>query len=53
MVIEYNKIFLDTTPIIYFLDEDVNDSNKVEMILSKILESGKSMVTSRIFDVPI
>ena len=33
----YNKVFLDTTPIIYFLDEDVNFGDKVENILSEIL----------------
>jgi len=44
----YNKIFLDTAPIIYFLDEDVNYSNKVERILLDLLESGKSMVTSAV-----
>lgn len=44
----YNKVFLDTTPIIYFLDEDVNFGNKVESILSGILENEIEMVTSTI-----
>ena len=44
----YSKVFLDTTPIIYFLDEDVNFGNKVENILSGILENGQEMVTSTI-----
>ena len=44
-MIEYSKVFLDTIPIIYFLDEDVNFGNKVESILSKILENGQEMVT--------
>lgn len=47
-MIECSKVFLDTTPIIYFLDEDVNFGNKVERILSEILLSGKEMVTSTI-----
>ena len=47
-MIGYSKVFLDTTPIIYFLDEDVNFGNKVENILSEILESRKEMVTSTI-----
>ncbi len=45
---EYNKVFLDTTPIIYFLDEDVNFGNKVESILSEILENEIEMLTSTI-----
>lgn len=45
---EYSKVFLDTTPIIYFLDEDVNFGNKVESILSEILENEKEMITSTI-----
>ncbi len=44
----YNKVFLDTTPIIYFLDEDVNFGDKVENILSEILESGRELLTSTI-----
>lgn len=44
----YNNVFLDTAPIIYFLDEDVNFGNKVEHILSEILMNGKTMVTSAI-----
>ena len=45
---EYNKVFLDTTPIIYFLDGDVNFGNKVESILSEILENEIEMLTSTI-----
>lgn len=43
---EYKKVFLDTTPIIYFLDEDVNYAEKVENIFSEILQHEKAMVTS-------
>ena len=45
---EYKKVFLDTTPIIYFLDEDINYAEKVEHIFSEILESSKPVVTSTI-----
>ncbi len=48
MKTEYKKIFLDTTPIIYFLDEDINYAEKVEKIFSDILENEKQMVTSTI-----
>lgn len=47
-MIEYRKVFLDTTPIIYFLDQDANFGNKVENILLEILEGGKEMLTSTI-----
>lgn len=42
----YNKVFLDTAPIIYFLDDDVNFGEKARSILEEILESGKEIVTS-------
>lgn len=45
---ESKKIFLDTTPIIYLLDEDVNYAKKVEKIFTEILKSDKSMITSTI-----
>ena len=45
---EYMKVFLDTTPIIYFLEEDINYADKVERIFSEILESSKMIVTSTI-----
>lgn len=48
MKTEYKKIFLDTAPIIYFLDEDINYAEKVEKIFSDILENEKQMVTSTI-----
>ena len=43
---EYNRIFLDTSPIIYLLDEDVNFGEKVEHIFDEILENEKKMITS-------
>ena len=45
---EYKKIFLDTTPIIYFLDVDVNFAEKVENLFSDFLEADSQMITSTI-----
>lgn len=45
---EYKKIFLDTTPIIYFLDADINFAEKVEQIFERFIEEKCSMVTSTI-----
>lgn len=38
-MIECNNIFLDTAPIIYFLDEDVNFGEKVRNIFEEIILS--------------
>lgn len=48
MVTGYKKVFLDTTPIIYFLDEDINYAEKVKNIFYEFLEKDKPMVTSAI-----
>lgn len=45
---EYKKIFLDTTPIIYFLDADINYAEKVERIFERLIENKSSMVTSTV-----
>ena len=45
-MIEYNKVFLDTAPLIYFLDEDVNFGEKTRSILEEILSAGKSLTSS-------
>ncbi|MDE7267872.1 MAG: hypothetical protein K2N89_10450 [Lachnospiraceae bacterium] len=45
---EYKKVFLDTTPLIYFLDADANYAEKVELILEKLIEADKTMITSTI-----
>ena len=45
---EYKRIFLDTTPIIYFLDIDINYAEKVEKIFAGFLETGCQMITSAI-----
>ncbi len=43
---EYNKVFIDTTPLIYFLDNDPNFGNKAKQIFVEILSDGKQMITS-------
>ena len=45
---EYKKIFLDTTPIIYFLDEDINFGEKVEHLFKEFIEKKCPMATSTI-----
>lgn len=45
---EYKKIFLDTAPIIYFLDMDAHYAEKVEKIFSKFLELDNQMISSTI-----
>ncbi|NBH28169.1 PIN domain-containing protein [Lachnospiraceae bacterium] len=44
----YKKIFLDTTPLIYFLDADINYAEKVERIFEGLIENRSSMVTSTV-----
>ena len=43
---EYNKVFLDTTPLIYFLDDDVNFGKKTKSILEEILSNNHTIVSS-------
>lgn len=43
-----NKVFLDTAPVIYFLDEDINFAEKVKDIFEEILENKIKMTTSAI-----
>lgn len=45
---EFKKIFLDTTPIIYFLDADINYAEKVEFLFEKFIENKCPMATSTI-----
>ena len=42
----YKKIFLDTAPLIYFLDADEHFGEKVRRIFEDIFQSDKQMVTS-------
>ena len=44
----YKKIFLDTTPLIYFLDADINYAEKVERIFEGLIENRSAMVTSTV-----
>ena len=44
----YNKVFLDTTPLIYFLDSDINLGEKTKSILEEVISEGKELVTSTI-----
>ena len=44
----YKKIFLDTTPLIYFLDADINYAENVERIFEGLIENRSSMVTSTV-----
>ena len=45
---EYKKIFLDTTPIIYFLDADINFAEKVELLFEEFIDKKCPMATSTI-----
>lgn len=44
--IPYNKVFLDTTPLIYFLDDDVHFGQTCKNIFEEILGNEKQLVTS-------
>ena len=43
---DFKKVFLDTAPLIYFLDEDVKYGSKVQSILEQILNEEKMIVSS-------
>lgn len=47
-MIEYNKVFLDTSPLIYFLDADERFGKKVKNIFEEIFISQKEMITSAV-----
>lgn len=44
----YNRVFLDTTPLICFLDEDRQFGEKTRAILEEILSGGAAVVSSTI-----
>lgn len=44
----YEKVFLDTAPLIYFLDDDANFGQKAKAVFEEILSNGKSIVSSAI-----
>lgn len=45
---EYKKVFLDTTPIIYFLDQDINFGAMTQELLSIFLDNDSKLMTSSI-----
>lgn len=48
---EYKKVFLDTTPLIYFLDNDIHFGEKTKQILESILSEGKTIISSVITEM--
>ena len=44
----YNKVFVDTTPLIYFLDNDVNFGEKTRLIFEETLSENATVLTSTI-----
>ena len=42
----YNKVFLDTTPLIYFLDNDDNFGDKTKSIFEEILNNEATILSS-------
>lgn len=48
MVTEFNKVFLDTAPIIYFLDDDIKYSEKMEQIFEEFIRTETIMITSTV-----
>ena len=42
----FKKVFLDTTPMIYFLDNNPNFGNKTRKIIDYMLDENKEMVSS-------
>ena len=45
---DFNKVFLDTAPLIYFLDNDIQFCGKMREILECVLNSGKKLITSSV-----
>ena len=43
---EFNKVFLETNPIIYLLDDDINFGQKTEQIISSFIRDEKFIVSS-------
>ena len=44
----YNRVFLDTTPLIYFLDDDLHFGEKTRTVLEEILSKNADLMTSTI-----
>ena len=47
-MIEINRLFLDTAPLIYFLDDDENYADKMRDIFYELLTSGVKIITSAV-----
>ena len=45
---EFKKVFLDTAPLIYFLDADIKFGEKVKNIFEEILLSKRKFITSAV-----
>lgn len=43
---EYNKVFVDTAPLIYFLEDDPNLGEKAKAVFSEVLTAEKTLATS-------
>lgn len=43
---ECKKVFLDTAPLIYFLDDDVNYGEKMRCILEAVLGADRKVISS-------
>ena len=43
---ECKKVFLDTAPLIYFLDDDANFGEKMRCILETVLGTDRKVVSS-------
>ena len=43
---DFKKVFLDTAPFIYFLDNDPNFGTKTEQIISNFIREGKYITSS-------
>lgn len=43
---EYKKVFLDTTPLIFFLDDDIHFGLKTRQIFEEILYNDRLLLTS-------
>ena len=47
-MIGYSRVFMDTTPLIYFLDDDVHFGEKTRLIFEEALSENADLVTSTI-----
>ena len=45
---EYNRVFVDTAPLIYFLENDANFGEASKAVFTEILSTGKHLITSAV-----